>query len=46
MDKALKLADMIFETELDKCFFLKQYLKLFRAEPEYVESLVQEKKCV
>ena len=46
MDKALKLADMIFETELDKCFFLKQYLNLFRAEPEYVESLVQEKKCV
>lgn len=44
LDKALKLADMIFTAELDKCYFLKQYLKLFRAEPEYVESLVQEKK--
>ena len=43
MDKALKLADMIFKTDLDKCYFLKQYLKLFRAEPEYVESLMQEK---
>lgn len=28
-DKALKLADMIFDTELDKLLFLKQYLKIF-----------------
>lgn len=41
LDKAIKLADMIFDTEIDKCYFLKQYLKLFEAEPEYVQSLVK-----
>ncbi len=41
MDKALKLADMIFDTELDKYYFLKQYLKLFNATPEYVKSLTK-----
>lgn len=46
LEKALKLADMIFDTELDKCYFLKQYLKLFDSNPAYIESLVQEKKCV
>ncbi len=39
MDKALKLADMIFDTEIDKLYFVKQYLKLFETEPEYVRSL-------
>ena len=33
-DKALKLADMIFKTELDKLLFLKQYLKIFESEKE------------
>ena len=33
-DKALKMADMIFNTELDKLLFLKQYLKLFSPENE------------
>lgn len=28
-EKAMKLADMIFKTELDKAYFMKQYLKLF-----------------
>ena len=41
LDKALKLADMIFDTEIDKCYFLKQYLKLFNAEPEYIRGLVK-----
>lgn len=41
LDKALRLADMIFDTELDKCFFLKQYLKLYEESPEYVEGLVK-----
>ena len=41
LDKALKLSDMIFKTDLDKCYFLKQYLKLFDADIEYVNSLVK-----
>ena len=41
LEKALKLADMIFDTETDKYYFLKQYLKLFRAEPEYISGLVK-----
>lgn len=39
LDKALKLADMIFETEIDKVYFLKQYLKLFEVSEEYVHGL-------
>lgn len=41
LEKALKLADMIFNNELDKYYFLKQYLKLFEVEPQYVEGLVK-----
>jgi hypothetical protein len=37
-DKALKLADMIFKTELDKLLFLKQYLKIF--SPENKEEVI------
>lgn len=41
MEKALKLADMIFDNELDKYYFLKQYLKLFYKDEEYIVSLVK-----
>ncbi len=41
MEKALKLADMIFDNELDKYYFIKQYLKLFNADLEYVEGLTK-----
>ena len=41
LEKALKLADMIFDTETDKYYFLKQYLKLFKAESEYIKGLVK-----
>lgn len=41
MEKALKLADMIFDNELDKYYFLKQYLKLFNLEDEEVIKLVK-----
>ena len=41
LEKALKLADMIFDTETDKYYFLKQYLKLFQADPEYIRGLVK-----
>ncbi len=41
MDKALRLADMIFDTELDKCYFLKQYLKLFSKDEDYIVSLTK-----
>ena len=41
LEKALKLADMIFDNDLDKCYFLKQYLKLFKASDEYVHSLIK-----
>lgn len=41
MDKALKLADMIFSNDLDKAYFLKQYLKLFDVKDEEVVRLVK-----
>lgn len=41
IDKALKLADMIFDSEIDKCYFLKQYLKLFNKDEEFIYSLVK-----
>lgn len=41
MVKALKLADMIFDNQLDKCNFLKQYLKLFCVQEEEVIKLVK-----
>lgn len=41
LEKALKLADMIFDTELDKCYFLKQYLKLFNAKEEEIVSILK-----
>ena len=41
LEKALKLADMIFYTETDKYYFLKQYLKLFKADKEFVRALVK-----
>ena len=41
LDKALKLADMIFDTDIDKLYFLKQYLKLFNTDQEYIKSLVK-----
>ena len=41
LEKALKLADMIFDTEIDKYYFLKQYLKLFDADIEYIKGLVK-----
>ena len=38
--KAMKLADMIFDDDRDKLFFMKQYLKLFKAnEKEITVSL-------
>lgn len=41
MEKALKLADMIFDNNLDKLYFLKQYLKLFNCYDEEVVKLVK-----
>ena len=41
LEKALKLADMIFSTDTDKFYFLKQYLKLFKSDTEYVKSLTK-----
>lgn len=41
MEKAIRFADMIFDNELDKYYFLKQYLKLFEAKQEYVENLTK-----
>lgn len=41
LEKALKLADMIFYTKTDKYYFLKQYLKLFKAEDEYIKALIK-----
>lgn len=41
MEKALKLADMIFDNNLDKLYFLKQYLKLFDKQDEEVIKLVK-----
>lgn len=41
LEKAIKLADMIFYTEIDKMYFLKQYLKLFNRNDDYVLSLTQ-----
>lgn len=41
MEKALKLADMIFDNELDKCYFLKQYLKLFSVSKEEIVKMVK-----
>lgn len=41
IDKAIKLADMIFETTTDKKYFLKQYLKLFNRSDEYVLKLIK-----
>lgn len=41
LDKALRLADMIFDNELDKCYFLKQYLKLFDVQEEDIIKLVK-----
>lgn len=40
MDKAIKLADMIFYDDINKYYFLKQYLKLFNSSDEYVFSLI------
>lgn len=34
VDKAIELADFIFEDRIDKIMFLKQYLKMFETEPE------------
>lgn len=39
IDKACKLADMIFNDDLSKYHFLKQYLKLYSRNEEYVSSL-------
>ena len=39
MDKALKLADMIFDSDISKYHFLKQYLKLFHKDDEYIQGL-------
>ena len=39
MDKALKLADMIFDSDISKYYFLKQYLKLYSKDEEFVQSL-------
>ncbi|HIS17473.1 MAG TPA: amidoligase family protein [Candidatus Coprovivens excrementavium] len=44
IDKALKLADMIFSNELDKIYFLKQYLKLFDVDNEIVCGIAKKKK--
>ena len=41
MDKALRLADMIFDNELDKCYFLKQYLKLYSINEEEIVKLIK-----
>lgn len=41
MEKALRLADMIFDNELDKCYFLKQYLKLFSIQEEEIVQLLK-----
>jgi len=41
LEKALKLADMIFDNELDKYYFLKQYLKLYNKDDEYILSLTK-----
>ena len=41
MDKALKLADMIFLNDIDKFYFLKQYLKLFNAKEDVVLGMIK-----
>lgn len=38
LDKALILVDIIFDKEIDKLLFLKQYLKLFDEEKRYVKK--------
>lgn len=39
LDKAFKLADMIFDDDISKFHFLKQYLKLYHRDDEYIKSL-------
>ena len=39
LEKAIKLADMIYTTDIDKLLFLKQYLKLFAEKKEVIRSL-------
>lgn len=41
LDKAIKLADMIFRNDLDKVYFLKQYLKLFQVSEEEIKKLIK-----
>lgn len=41
LEKAIKLADMIFDNEIDKIYFLKQYLKLFSVPEEDVVKLTK-----
>jgi len=44
LNKAMKLADMIFDTDIDKFYFLKQYLKLFDLPKEDVKDILKTKK--
>lgn len=38
IDEAIELSDLIFEKRIDKIMFLKQYLKLFKKEKQYVKK--------
>lgn len=40
LDKAIKLADMVFITDIDKLYFLKQYLKLFSVKDDVVDRIL------
>lgn len=46
LNKALKLADMVFVDDRDKLYFLKQYLKLFNKNEEYVNNLLKQKEVI
>lgn len=38
VDKAIELSDLIFKDRIDKLMFLKQYLKLFEKEKQYIKK--------
>lgn len=40
MDKALEFADLIFKDDIDKLYFYKQYLGLYKYEDEQVVKII------
>ena len=39
INKATIFADMIFKDDIDKYYFLKQYLKLFNRKEEFIKKI-------